>query len=69
MTEIKLKKLMLSQLELVMASWLNIITDVTLFLLAVSLSCYRVNGNTLTLVEKWQKKYGLELKEKDLEKD
>ena len=76
MTEINQKKLRISLILLIAISLLeliygflvdHIITDVTLFLLAVSFYlAYRVNGNTLTLVEKWQKKYGLELKEKDL---
>ena len=76
MTEINQKKLRISSILLIAISLLeliygflvdHIITDVTLFLLAVSFYlAYRVNGNTLTLVEKWQKKYGLELKEKDL---
>lgn len=75
-TEINQKKLRISSILLIAISLLeliygflvdHIITDVTLFLLAVSFYlAYRVNGNTLTLVEKWQKKYGLELKEKDL---
>ena len=76
MTEINQKKLRISSILLIAISLLeliygflvdHIITDVTLFLLAVSFYlAYLVNGNTLTLVEKWQKKYGLELKEKDL---
>lgn len=76
MTEINQKKLRISSILLIAISLLeliygflvdHIITDVTLFLLAVSFYLvYRTNGNTLTLVEKWQKKYGLELKEKDL---
>lgn len=45
----------------------HIITDVSLFLLVVSsYLVYRTNGNTSTLVEKWQKKYGFELSEDDL---
>ena len=76
MTETIQKKLRISSILLIVISLFeliygflvdHIITDVTLFLLAVSFYlAYRVNGNTLTLVEKWQKKYGLELKDNDL---
>ena len=76
MTEINRKKLRISSILIIVISLLelvygflvdHIITDVSLFLLVVSsYLVYRTNGNTLTLVEKWQKKYGLELKEKDL---
>ena len=76
MTETIQKKLRISSILIAVVSLLeliygflvdHIITDVTLFLLALSFYlAYRVNGNTLTLVEKWQKKYGLELKENDL---
>lgn len=57
-----------SLLELVYAFLVDhIITDVSLFLLVVSsYLVYRTNGNTVTLVEKWQKKYGFELSEDDL---
>lgn len=61
MTEINQKKLRISSILLIAISLLeliygflvdHIITDVTLFLLAVSFYlAYRVNGNTLTLVE------------------
>ena len=45
----------------------HIITDVSLFLLVVSsYLVYRTNGNTSTLVEKWQQKYGFEVREDDL---
>lgn len=76
MTEINQKKLRISSILLIAISLLeliygflvdHIITDVTLFLLAVSFYlAYRVNGNTLTLVEKWQQKYGVEVREDDL---
>ena len=76
MTEINQKKLRISSILLIAISLLeliygflvdHIITDVTLFLLAVSFNlAYRVNGNTSTLVKKWQKKYGVELSEDDL---
>ena len=76
MTEINQKKLRISSILIVAISLLeliygflvdHIITDVSLFLLVVSsYLVYRTNGNTLTLVEKWQKKYGFELKENDL---
>ena len=76
MTEINRKKLRISSIFIMVISLLeliygflvdHIITDVSLFLLVVSsYLVYRTNGNTSTLVEKWQKKYGLELKENDL---
>ena len=76
MTEENQKKLRVSSILIVVISLLeliygflvdHIITDVSLFLLVVSAYLvYRTNGNTSTLVEKWQKKYGLELKENDL---
>lgn len=76
MTEINRKKLRISSILIIVISLLelvygflvdHIITDVSLFLLVVSsYLVYRTNGNTLTLVEKWQKKYGFELKENDL---
>ena len=76
MTEINRKKLRISSFLIIVISLLelvygflvdHIITDVSLFLLVVSsYLVYRTNGNTLTLVEKWQKKYGFELKENDL---
>ena len=76
MTETIQKKLRISSILIAVVSLLeliygflvdHIITDVTLFLLAVSFYlAYRVNGNTLTLVEKWQQKYGVEVREDDL---
>ncbi|WP_455438581.1 hypothetical protein [Streptococcus salivarius] len=76
MTEINQKKLRISSILLIAISLLeliygflvdHIITDVTLFLLAVSFYlAYRVNGNTLTLVEKWQQKYGFEVRKDNL---
>lgn len=76
MTEKTQKKLRVSSILIVVISLLeliycflvdHIITDVSLFLLVVSAYLvYRTNGNTSTLVEKWQKKYGLELSEDDL---
>ena len=76
MTEINRKKLRISSILIIVISLLelvygflvdHIITDVSLLLLVVSsYLVYRTNGNTLTLVEKWQKKYGFELKENDL---
>ena len=45
----------------------HIITDVSLFLLVVSsYLVYRTNGNTSTLVEKWQQKYGFEVRKDNL---
>ena len=76
MTEINQKKLRISSILIMVISLLeliygflvdHIITDVSLFLLVVSsYLVYRTNGNTSTLVEKWQQKYGFELKENDL---
>ncbi|WP_288562426.1 hypothetical protein [uncultured Streptococcus sp.] len=76
MTETIQKKLRISSILIMVISLLeliygflvdHIITDVSLFLLVVSsYLVYRTNGNTSTLVETWQKKYGLELKENDL---
>lgn len=76
MTEENQKKLRISSILIIVTSLLelvygflvdHIITDVSLFLLAVSsYLVYRTNGNASTLVEKWQKKYGFELSEDDL---
>ena len=76
MTEINQKKLRISSILLIAISLLeliygflvdHIITDVSLFLLVVSsYLVYRTNGNTSTLVEKWQQKYGVEVREDDL---
>ncbi|WP_455461029.1 hypothetical protein [Streptococcus salivarius] len=76
MTEINQKKLRISTILIMVISLLeliygflvdHIITDVSLFLLVVSFYLiYRVNGKTSTLVEKWQKKYSLEVSEDDL---
>ena len=76
MTETIQKKLRISSILIMVISLLelvygflvdHIITDVSLFLLVVSAYLvYRASGNTVTLVEKWQKKYGFELKENDL---
>ena len=76
MTEESQKKLRISSILILVISLLelvygflvdHIITDVSLFLLVVSFYLvYRVNGKTSTLVEKWQKKYGLEASEDDL---
>ena len=76
MTEKTQKKLRISSILIIIISLLeliygflvdHIITDVSLFLLVVSsYLVYRTNGNTSTLVEKWQKKYGFELSEDDL---
>ena len=70
------KKLRISSILIIVTSLLelvygflvdHIIIDVSLFLLVVSsYLVYRTNGNTFTLVEKWQKKYGFELSEDDL---
>lgn len=70
------KKLRISSILLIVISLLelvygflvdHIITDVSLFLLVVSsYLVYRTNGNTSTLVEKWQQKYGFEVREDDL---
>ena len=76
MTEINQKKLRISSILITVVSLLelvygflvdHIITDVSLFLLVVSsYLVYRTNGNTSTLVEKWQQKYGFEVREDDL---
>ena len=76
MTEINQKKLRISSILIVAISLLeliygflvdHIITDVSLFLLVVSsYLVYRTNGNTSTLVENWQQKYGFEVREDDL---
>ena len=76
MTEINQKKLRISSILIIVISLLelvygflvdHIITDVSLFLLVVSsYLVYRTNGNTSTLGEKWQQKYGVEVREDDL---
>ena len=76
MTEINQKKLRISSILIIVISLLelvygflvdHIITDVSLFLLVVSsYLVYRTNGNTSTLVETWQQKYGFEVREDDL---
>lgn len=76
MTETTQKKLRISSILIMVISLLeliygflvdHIITDVSLFLLVVSsYLVYRTNGNTSTLVEKWQQKYGVEVREDDL---
>lgn len=76
MTEINQKKLRISSILIVAISLLeliygflvdHIITDVSLFLLVVSsYLVYRTNGNTSILVEKWQQKYGFEVREDNL---
>ena len=76
MTEINRKKLRISSILIIVISLLelvygflvdHIITDVSLFLLVVSsYLVYRTNGNTSTLVEKWQQKYGFEVRENNL---
>lgn len=76
MTEINQKKLRISSILIMVISLLeliygflvdHIITDASLFLLVVSsYLVYRTNGNTSTLVEKWQQKYGVEVREDDL---
>lgn len=76
MTEENQKKLRISSILIIVTSLLelvygflvdHIITDVSLFILAVSsYLVYRTNGNTSTLVEKWQQKYGFEVREDDL---
>ena len=76
MTETTQKKLRISSILIMVISLLeliygflvdHIITDVSLFLLVVSsYLVYRTNGNTSTLVEKWQQKYGFEVREDDL---
>ena len=76
MTEINQKKLRISSILIIVISLLelvygflvdHIITDVSLFLLVVSsYLVYRTNGNTSTLVEKWQQKYGFEVRKDNL---
>ena len=76
MTEINRKKLRISSILIIVISLLelvygflvdHIITDVSLFLLVVSSYLeYRTNGNTSTLVEKWQQKYGFEVRKDNL---
>ena len=76
MTEINRKKLRNSSILIIVISLLelvygflvdHIITDVSLFLLVVSsYLVYRTNGNTSTLVEKWQQKYGFEVRKDNL---
>ncbi len=76
MTETIQKKLRISSILIMVISLLeliygflvdHIITDVSLFLLVVSsYLVYRTNGNTSTLVEKWQQKYGFEVRENNL---
>ena len=76
MTETIQKKLRISSILIAVVSLLeliygflvdHIITDVSLFLLVVSsYLVYRTNGNTSTLVEKWQQKYGFEVGKESL---
>lgn len=76
MTETTQKKLRISSILIMVISLLeliygflvdHIITDVSLFLLVASFYLvYRTNRNTSTLVEKWQQKYGFEVREDDL---
>ena len=76
MTERNQKKLRISTILIMVISLLeliygflvdHIITDVSLFLLVVSsYLVYRTNGNTSTLVEKWQQKYGFEVRKDNL---
>ena len=76
MTEINQKKLRISSILIMVISLLeliygflvdHIITDVSLFLLVVSsYLVYHTNGNTSTLVETWQQKYGFEVSEEAL---
>lgn len=76
MTEINRKKLRISSILIIVISLLelvygflvdHIITDVSLFLLVVSsYLVYRTNVNTSTLVEKWQQKYGFEVRKDNL---
>lgn len=76
MTEINQKKLRISTILIMVISLLeliygflvdHIITDVSLFLIVVSAYLvYRTNGNTSTLVEKWQQKYGFEVSKESL---
>ncbi|WP_455452300.1 hypothetical protein [Streptococcus salivarius] len=76
MTETIQKKLRISSILIAVVSLLeliygflvdHIITDVSLFLLVVSsYLVYRTNGNTSTLVETWQQKYGFEVGKESL---
>ena len=76
MTETIQKKLRISSILIAVVSLLeliygflvdHIITDVSLFLLVVSsYLVYRTNGNTSTLVETWQQKYGFEVSKESL---
>lgn len=76
MTEENQKKLRISSILIIVFSLLelfygflvyHIITDVSLFPLVVSsYLVYRTNGNTSTLVEKWQQKYGFEVSKESL---
>lgn len=76
MTEENQKKLRISSILIIVISLLelfygflvyHIITDVSLFLLVVSsYLVYRTNGNTSTIVEKWQQKYGFEVSKESL---
>ncbi|WP_455462389.1 hypothetical protein [Streptococcus salivarius] len=76
MTEINQKKLRISSIFIMVISLLeliygflvdHIITDVSLFLLVVSsYLVYLTNGNTSTLVETWQQKYGFEVSKESL---
>lgn len=76
MTEINQKKLRISTILIMVISLLeliygflvdHIITDVSLFLIVVSAYLvYRTNGNTSTLVEKWQQKYEFEVSKESL---
>ena len=76
MTEINRKKLRISSILIIVISLLelvygflvdHIITDVSLFLLVVSsYLVYLTNGNTSTLVETWQQKYGFEVSKESL---
>ncbi|WP_343092470.1 hypothetical protein [Streptococcus salivarius] len=76
MTEINQKKLRISSILIMVISLLeliygflvdHIITDVSLFLLVdSSYLVYRTNGNTSTLVEIWQQKYGFEVSKESL---
>ena len=76
MTEENQKKLRISSILIIVISLLelfygflvdHIITDVSLFFLVVSsYLVYRTNGNTSTLVEKWQQKYGFEVSKESL---
>ena len=76
MTETIQKKLRISSILIAVVSLLeliygflvdHIITDVSLFLLVVSsYLVYLTNGNTSTLVETWQQKYGFEVSKESL---